>query len=99
MRVPPDEVAALTEMEVRAPVGPELAAAGRPAVLVPFPHSAGGHQEANARAAEDRGAAVCLLQAQLGSADGAEGLAAVLTSLATDPVRLGSMAAAVRKAR
>jgi GNAT superfamily N-acetyltransferase len=28
MRVPPDEVAALTEIEVRAPVGPELAAAG-----------------------------------------------------------------------
>ncbi len=43
----------------------ELEGAGRPAVLVPFPHAAGGHQEANARAAELRGSAVCVSESEL----------------------------------
>lgn len=34
----------------------ELGAAGRPAILVPYPHAADDHQTANARAAEDAGA-------------------------------------------
>jgi UDP-N-acetylglucosamine--N-acetylmuramyl-(pentapeptide) pyrophosphoryl-undecaprenol N-acetylglucosamine transferase len=33
----------------------ELAAAGRPAVLVPFPHATDNHQEHNARALVDAG--------------------------------------------
>jgi UDP-N-acetylglucosamine--N-acetylmuramyl-(pentapeptide) pyrophosphoryl-undecaprenol N-acetylglucosamine transferase len=40
----------------------ELAATGRPAILIPFPHAAGDHQTANARAVEKRKAAVCLLE-------------------------------------
>lgn len=40
----------------------ELAATGRPALLVPFPQSAGDHQTANARAMEAAGRGRCLLQ-------------------------------------
>jgi UDP-N-acetylglucosamine--N-acetylmuramyl-(pentapeptide) pyrophosphoryl-undecaprenol N-acetylglucosamine transferase len=39
----------------------ELAAAGLPAVLIPYPDAAGGHQEANARWLEDREGAVVVL--------------------------------------
>lgn len=42
----------------------ELAAVGLPAVLIPYPHSADGHQEANARALERTGAARVLLQSE-----------------------------------
>ena len=38
----------------------ELTASGLPAVLIPFPHAAGGHQELNARWMEERGAAVVI---------------------------------------
>jgi len=43
----------------------ELAAAGRPAILVPFPHAAGDHQTANARGFERAGAAVCIAESDL----------------------------------
>jgi UDP-N-acetylglucosamine--N-acetylmuramyl-(pentapeptide) pyrophosphoryl-undecaprenol N-acetylglucosamine transferase len=43
----------------------ELAALGVPAVLVPYPHAAHGHQEANARAMEDKGAARVILDSEL----------------------------------
>jgi UDP-N-acetylglucosamine--N-acetylmuramyl-(pentapeptide) pyrophosphoryl-undecaprenol N-acetylglucosamine transferase len=43
----------------------ELSAVGVPAVLVPYPHAAHGHQEANARAMEERGAARVLLESEL----------------------------------
>jgi UDP-N-acetylglucosamine--N-acetylmuramyl-(pentapeptide) pyrophosphoryl-undecaprenol N-acetylglucosamine transferase len=76
----------------------ELAAAGRPAVLIPFPHAAGGHQEANARAAEDRGAAVCLLEAELNGPRPGEGLARTLESLLGKPDRLAAMARAAAAA-
>jgi UDP-N-acetylglucosamine--N-acetylmuramyl-(pentapeptide) pyrophosphoryl-undecaprenol N-acetylglucosamine transferase len=39
----------------------ELAAAGLPAVLIPYPDAAGGHQEANARWLEEREGAVVVL--------------------------------------
>lgn len=43
----------------------ELTVCGRPAVLIPFPHAAGDHQSANARAVENAGAAVVLPQSDL----------------------------------
>jgi len=43
----------------------ELTAYGVPSVLVPLPTAAGGHQEANARAMEDAGAAVVLPESDL----------------------------------
>jgi UDP-N-acetylglucosamine--N-acetylmuramyl-(pentapeptide) pyrophosphoryl-undecaprenol N-acetylglucosamine transferase len=72
----------------------ELASAGRPAVLVPFPGAAGGHQEANARAAEHRGAAICLLQSELDVPARGEGLARALKDLFAEPDVLGRMAEA-----
>ena len=36
----------------------ELAALEKPAILVPYPHAAGDHQKANAKALEDKGAAI-----------------------------------------
>jgi UDP-N-acetylglucosamine--N-acetylmuramyl-(pentapeptide) pyrophosphoryl-undecaprenol N-acetylglucosamine transferase len=52
----------------------ELMAAHLPAVLVPFPHATGGHQEKNARALE-RGGAVIVEPQVDGVADGAIGAA------------------------
>ncbi|MFO7768106.1 MAG: UDP-N-acetylglucosamine--N-acetylmuramyl-(pentapeptide) pyrophosphoryl-undecaprenol N-acetylglucosamine transferase [bacterium] len=43
----------------------ELTAYGVPSILVPLPTSAGGHQQANARAMEDTGAAVVLPESDL----------------------------------
>ncbi len=43
----------------------ELAIMGLPAILIPFPYSAEGHQEANARAIESSGAAVMILTSEL----------------------------------
>jgi len=43
----------------------ELELAGKPAVLVPLPTAAAGHQEVNARELEKAGAAICLLQRDL----------------------------------
>lgn len=43
----------------------ELAATGRPAILIPYPYAAANHQEANARAAQGRGAAVCLTEKEM----------------------------------
>lgn len=74
----------------------ELASAGRPAVLVPFPHAAGGHQEANARAVEARGAGVLLRESDLTPGT----LERLVRSLQGEPGRLGAMAAAAdRSAR
>ncbi len=70
----------------------ELAAAGRPAVLVPYPHAAGGHQEHNARAAEAQGAALCLTEGELTAGR----LAGLLEDLLGDPERLARMARSAR---
>ncbi len=43
----------------------ELARLGKPAILVPYPHAAENHQEANARAFEQSGAAVVLRDNEL----------------------------------
>jgi len=43
----------------------DLAATGRPAILVPYPFAAEGHQEANARAVVDAGGAVTIKDTEL----------------------------------
>lgn len=42
----------------------EIAAMGKPSILVPYPHATDNHQEQNARAFEERGAAVVLLDSE-----------------------------------
>jgi UDP-N-acetylglucosamine--N-acetylmuramyl-(pentapeptide) pyrophosphoryl-undecaprenol N-acetylglucosamine transferase len=42
----------------------EIAALGKPSILVPYPHATDNHQETNARAFEKAGAAVVLLDAE-----------------------------------
>lgn len=67
----------------------ELAVAGKPAVLVPFPHATDDHQTRNARAREAVGAARVLPDADCD----AETLDALVSELVADPVRLAAMAA------
>lgn len=70
----------------------ELAAAGRPAILVPYPHAAAGHQRSNAAWMERAGAAVVLDDSELTP----ERVAALAAELLGDPERLGRMSAASR---
>jgi len=70
----------------------ELAAAGRPAILVPYPHAAGRHQEANAEWMAAAGAAEVIPDPELTPARAAALAAAILA----DDDRLERMAAASR---
>jgi UDP-N-acetylglucosamine--N-acetylmuramyl-(pentapeptide) pyrophosphoryl-undecaprenol N-acetylglucosamine transferase len=70
----------------------ELAAAGVPAVLVPFPHAVDDHQTHNARFLVDRGGAVLIPQNELTP----ERLAALLRELTRE--KLLAMAKAARSA-
>ena len=70
----------------------ELAAAGVPAVFVPLPTAAGGHQSANARAAAGAGAAVVREEADLAPGELWETAVGILA----DPGWLGRMAEAAR---
>jgi UDP-N-acetylglucosamine--N-acetylmuramyl-(pentapeptide) pyrophosphoryl-undecaprenol N-acetylglucosamine transferase len=70
----------------------ELAAAGLPAVFVPFPFAVDDHQVGNARYLSDAGAARLIIQRDLT----AEGLAAVLSALLGDPAKRLAMAEAAR---
>jgi UDP-N-acetylglucosamine--N-acetylmuramyl-(pentapeptide) pyrophosphoryl-undecaprenol N-acetylglucosamine transferase len=65
----------------------EVAAHGRPAVLVPYPHASADHQTANARWMADAGAAVVVADADLT----AERLRAEVDGLLADPARLQAM--------
>jgi UDP-N-acetylglucosamine--N-acetylmuramyl-(pentapeptide) pyrophosphoryl-undecaprenol N-acetylglucosamine transferase len=71
----------------------ELAAAGKPALLVPFAAAADEHQRRNAEAMVHAGAAVMLEEKDL---EIPERLLAALTGLLNDPVRLAAMSAAAR---
>ena len=62
----------------------ELAAAGRPAILVPYPHATARHQHANAAWMADAGAAVVIEDAELDR----RGCARSPASLLGDPERL-----------
>ena len=70
----------------------EVAASGRPSLLVPLPGAADGHQQANAEVLAERGAAEVLPQAGLTG----EVLAARVVALAGDDERRRRMAAAAR---
>lgn len=72
----------------------ELAAAGRPALLVPFPQAADDHQTKNAQAMVRIGAAEMLPQAQLTT----DTLRTQLLALLTNPAHLGAMSQAARSA-
>lgn len=73
----------------------EIAACGRPAVLVPFPHAADDHQRANARVMEHAGAAVVIEE---GAMDG-KALSGTLRDLLRDPERLRRMSRSALKFR
>jgi UDP-N-acetylglucosamine--N-acetylmuramyl-(pentapeptide) pyrophosphoryl-undecaprenol N-acetylglucosamine transferase len=70
----------------------EIAAAGKPAVFVPFPRAADDHQRVNAEALERAGAAVVVEESKLEGVWLAETIAALLQ----DPSRLQKMSAAAR---
>lgn len=65
----------------------EIAAAGRPSILVPYPHAAADHQAANARWMADGGAAVVIADAALTGPV----LARTAGELIGDPPRLAAM--------
>ena len=66
----------------------EIAACGKPSILIPFPHATHDHQEVNARIVEQAGAGVVLLQPGLTGAR----LAQELEALLHHPDRVRSMA-------
>ncbi len=70
----------------------ELSAAGRPAILVPYPFAMDDHQSANAGALAVAGGAWLLPQSALTAA----GLAGRLETLLADPAGLARAAAAAR---
>ena len=71
----------------------ELTARGIPSVLIPYPYAAENHQEHNARALEEAGAARMILNKDLTS----ETLSAVLTELLSEPQKLRDMAVASKQ--
>ncbi len=71
----------------------ELAALGRPAILVPLPHALDNDQLANAMALAAAGGAMLIRQAEFTS----ERLAQELAHLLADPDTLSGMAAAARR--
>src|SRR5205085_6019812 len=70
----------------------EIAAAGKPAVFVPFPLAADDHQRVNAEAMEQAQAAVVLEETRLDDV----WLVDTIAALIEDPVRLERMSEAVR---
>jgi UDP-N-acetylglucosamine--N-acetylmuramyl-(pentapeptide) pyrophosphoryl-undecaprenol N-acetylglucosamine transferase len=71
----------------------ELAAAGRAAILVPYPHAADDHQRHNAETMSDAGAAVVILHSDLHG----KGLAERMLELSKDHVRLRKMSEAAKR--
>jgi len=71
----------------------EIAAAGRPAILIPYPHATGDHQTANARWMGDGGAAAVIPDDELTP----ERLSAAIAELLSDEDRLRAMSIAARR--
>jgi UDP-N-acetylglucosamine--N-acetylmuramyl-(pentapeptide) pyrophosphoryl-undecaprenol N-acetylglucosamine transferase len=70
----------------------EIAAAGKPAIFVPFPRAADDHQRRNAEAMEQASAAVVLEETRLDEV----WLVDTIEALIQDPARLGKMSDAAR---
>jgi len=68
----------------------EIAAHGRPAILIPYPHATGGHQSVNAQFMQQAGAAIVIPDEELT----AERLAQEVGALLADRARLTAMARA-----
>ncbi|HET8722430.1 MAG TPA: glycosyltransferase, partial [Nitrospira sp.] len=68
----------------------ELAACGKPAILVPLPTAIYDHQAKNAKVMEEAGAAVVIAQGELSGAKLADALAGILD----DPDKMRAMGAA-----
>jgi len=89
-----DEIAAAALVISRAgamTIG-ELAAVGRPAILVPFAAATNNHQEINARAVEKAGGAIVITEKELSP----ERLARAITELMTNRERLAQMGTAAK---
>ena len=71
----------------------EVAAAGKPAVLVPYPHATADHQHRNAEYFVDAGGAVAVEDA-----DAPDRVPQLVAELLADPARLAAMADAMRAA-
>ena len=69
----------------------ELAAAGTPAILVPYPHATGDHQTLNARHFEEGGGAAVVDQSELAR------VPALAEELLADSERLARMSASMRE--
>jgi UDP-N-acetylglucosamine--N-acetylmuramyl-(pentapeptide) pyrophosphoryl-undecaprenol N-acetylglucosamine transferase len=67
----------------------ELAAAGTPSILVPYPHATADHQTLNARHFERGGGAIVVPNAEIAS------IPALVSSLLADPARLAAMRTAM----
>jgi UDP-N-acetylglucosamine--N-acetylmuramyl-(pentapeptide) pyrophosphoryl-undecaprenol N-acetylglucosamine transferase len=67
----------------------EVASAGKPALLVPYPHATADHQTKNARFFEEAGGAVSVPEEELD-------LRRQVDDLLADPARLERMGAAMR---
>jgi UDP-N-acetylglucosamine--N-acetylmuramyl-(pentapeptide) pyrophosphoryl-undecaprenol N-acetylglucosamine transferase len=71
----------------------ELAAAGKPSILVPYPFAAESHQEYNAELVAGKGAAISVKQTAMAASD----LVGMAIELVNDQERLDEMANASRK--
>jgi UDP-N-acetylglucosamine--N-acetylmuramyl-(pentapeptide) pyrophosphoryl-undecaprenol N-acetylglucosamine transferase len=90
----PQQLAGCDLVVARAGAGAicEIAAVGRAALYVPFPHAADDHQRKNAEALADAGAAVCVAQTEASP----ERLAREIESLFTSPSRRVAIAETAR---
>jgi len=70
----------------------EIAVLGKPSILIPYPHATDNHQEENARAFADAGAAVLILDSECSG----NRLAEAIRGLLADPDARARMAGAAR---
>lgn len=71
----------------------ELSVAGKPCIFIPYPFAADNHQEANANALVEGGAAVMIKESELTG----ERLSDEIKNLLAEPLQLTAMASAMKK--